>query len=93
MTAEQLTLLNHVTNELNRVQRLSSLGLRPRAITTKAAMDSGISGSVLRRAKKQPYMDYSLPHGKGKVRIEFIEQTNHKNFWRIWEYEQGGEQF
>ena len=85
MTTEQLTLLNHVTTELSRIQKLSSRGLRPKPITTKAAREIGIPGSALRRAKRQAFLDHDLPHGRGKVRIEFVEQANHKDFWRIYE--------
>jgi|688.fasta_scaffold353709_1 hypothetical protein len=87
MTAEQLTLLDHATTELKRIQKLSSLGLRPKSITTKAAKEAGIPESAMRRAKHRSFLDYDLPHGRGKVRIEFVEQANHKDFWRIWEYE------
>lgn len=87
MTAEQLTLLHHVTTELDKLQKLSSLRLRPKSITTKAAKESGIPESAMRRAKQQVFLDYDLPHGGGRVRIEFVGQANHKDFWRIWEYE------
>lgn len=93
MTAEQLTLLSHATAELQRAQRLPSLGLMPRKMTTKSAIREGIPESALRRAKKLAYLDYDLPHSKGRVRIEFIQQVNRKDYWRIWEYEEGGNQF
>lgn len=85
MTTEQLTLLHHVTTELDKLQRL--LRLRPKSIPTKAAKEAGIPASALRRAKQQVFLDYDLPHGEGRVRIEFVRQVNHKDFWRIWEYE------
>jgi hypothetical protein len=90
MTAEQLTLLSYATAELEKAQRPSSLGLKPRRMTTKSAICEGIPESALRRAKKLSCLDYNLPHGKGRVRIKFIEQVNHRDYWRIWEYEEGG---
>jgi len=86
MIFEQLTLLDHATAELSKIQKLSSPGLRPKPITTKAAREIGIPGSALRRAKRQAFLDHDLPHGRGKVRIEFVEQANHKDFWRIYEF-------
>jgi len=91
MTAEQLTLLNHLTAELQRTRQLPSLGLMPRRMTTQSAIREGIPKSALRRAKKLPYLDYDLPHSKGRVRIEFVEQVNHRDYWRIWDYEQEGD--
>jgi len=84
MRHEQLTLLNQATAELQRLPS-SRLRLRPKPITTKAAKEIGVPGSALRRAKQQSFLDYDLPHGRGKVRIEFVEQANHKDFWRIYE--------
>lgn len=88
MTGKQLTLdIDNVTTELDELRKQSFLGLRPKPITTKAAQEAGIPTSALRKAKKQAFLDYELPHRGGKVRIEFVGQANHKDFWRVWEYE------
>jgi hypothetical protein len=88
MDSEQLTLLHYATAELSRVQQLAlgQSNLLPLPITTKAAAEAGIPRSAMQRAKTQGPLDYFLPRGEGKVRIEFVGQSKHKDFWRIWKY-------
>jgi len=92
MVTQQLTLLDHAITELTKIQALAvgQTALLPLPITTKAAEQHGIPRSAMRKAKQQGQLDYTLPHGQGRVKVEFVGQAKRTDFWRIWKYE-GGE--
>jgi predicted DNA-binding transcriptional regulator AlpA len=84
MTNEQLTLLDHLTAELDRVSQ--TIGKKPLPMKTAAISERlGISTSTLHRAKKERALPIKVPFGEKNVVIDFAYQEKRKDYWIAYE--------
>lgn len=88
MTSEQVTLLSHATEELQKAQKLlmaQSEQRQPLPLETASVAEKlGISSSTLNRAKRKDKLPYKRLWNDKIAEVYFSHSEKGKDYWIVW---------